>query len=615
MARGCAAKNYNIEMYEEKITEYTVSPRSLRRQASEKSAPRIGQRIGSMAKRVEPFDPNAMDGDGDMKVQDGSIHERIATPSKALFSGASPRIADQLMEKVMNGQDVPESQIEQAELIDSAILEQFQIAAKIISPKQAESTREIVEKFEVSPGKKKPSNIFVIKKAIEKYNKDNDTDFSLESIVAGLIEEDPEYEKIDMTIRGHFFSSDKSNEKALLAQHQSKKYKYGDKSALGGEIRANRSDWLRGLTPEQISELIVPETMDDAFNMHLDMTYGSNAELVRNNQSSLKRARALFDGYTNSVSFSKDETSEIKISNKSSIEYIKDSVQRLLSDRPEFYEALTKFGSPPIIPFDTGDEIDDVGGWYDYNMSYIGIPSERINKLERASIEIAKIERKVDRGEAISISDELNAVFKLTTEKAITHEWGHYLHHMVRRGFRRKNGVVNKSPMGINKSGYDKFDKSLENLEDIALNLTNKSRINNPGAGTLEISDQKIVQNIEKNRNAIMDNAKDFSNEIFKIANDLAAKKIDQNQARNILNQLMAKINSGGVLSAPTIYGSLAPHEQFAELISFFFSGPLTRKVMPKNTVDFLTEAFATILPREFDAKDKTIKEAEDSLK
>lgn len=72
-------------MHEEESLYLTISPRSERHFLREKSASKkLGRPISAIssgAKKIkEPFDPNAEDGDGDMKVQDNTIWERPATP-------------------------------------------------------------------------------------------------------------------------------------------------------------------------------------------------------------------------------------------------------------------------------------------------------------------------------------------------------------------------------------------------------------------------------------------------------------------------------------------------------------------------------------------------------
>jgi len=43
------------------------------------------------AKKVVAFDPNAKDGDGDGKLQDGTIHERPALPKKPAAKKTTPK--------------------------------------------------------------------------------------------------------------------------------------------------------------------------------------------------------------------------------------------------------------------------------------------------------------------------------------------------------------------------------------------------------------------------------------------------------------------------------------------------------------------------------------------
>lgn len=626
MARGCAAKNYNIEMYEEQINEYFESPRSLRRQFKEKAASGLGRTIGSVAragKRVVPFDPNAIDGDGDFKVQDDSIWERPVGPGLLSRSKPSrqPRLSDDLFEKDLAGEAPRDGQIEAAELIDAAIFEQMQIALGEINPKQAEATRELTSSFETKPGKKKPSQIFVIKNALEKYNIEFGTDFDLESIILGLIDENPEYENSDLKIKGHFFASIKTKDKFSLKKHQSNQYKYGDRSALGGEIRATRSDWLDGLTPTQIASIIVPSNAEEAFEIYLDLIYGSDADFIRNSELDLELARSLFDINMNNVALEgvvdndgNPKPIRTSVAYESEVEGIRASLISMLENNQEFFAAVQKLGIPPIIPMDMysdgdpviADKITKINGWYVGEVGFIGIPTENIFRLQGNDARVQTLVEKLKSGEEIRIAEQLNLVSRSTLEKTITHEWGHYLHHMARRLFRRENGVNNMSIMG-QRMGFKKYNPVFKKLTDISLALTSPKRINNPNGGNLVVADQNVLASLEARRKVIMENAKEFSQMIFDIVSQLNRKEIDEETAKQMFKELMDFAKSGGIVSAPTKYGASSPQEQFAELISFFFGGSLFRNLLSPDAAELMKEAFSEILPKGFDELDANI--------
>lgn len=626
MARGCAAKNYNIEMYEEQINEYFESPRSLRRQFKEKAASGLGRTIGSVAratKRVVPFDPNAVNADGDLTVQDGTIWERPATPGLASGSkpNRQPRLADDLFEKDLAGEAPRDGQIEAAELIDAAIFEQMQIAVGEINPKQAEATKELTSSFETKPGTKKPSQIFVIKNALEKYNIEFGTDFDLESIILGLIDENPEYENSDLKIKGHFFASSRTKDKFSLKKHQSNQYKYGDRSALGGEIRATRSDWLDGLTPTQIASIVVPSNAEEAFEIYLDLIYGSDADFIRNSELELELAKSLFDINMNNVALEgvvddEGNPKPIKTSAayESEVDGIRASLVSMLENNQEFFAAVQKLGIPPIIPMDMysdsdpviADKITKINGWYVGETGFIGIPTENVFRLQFSGEKVQTLVEKLKSGEEIRIAEQLNLVSRSTLEKTITHEWGHYIHHMARRLFRRENGVNNMSIMG-QRMGFKKYNPVFKKLTDISLALTSPRRINNPNGGNLVVADQNILASLEAKRKVIMENAKEFSQMIFNIVSQLNRKEIDEETAKQMFQELMSFAKSGEIISAPTRYGASAPQEQFAELISFFFGGPLFRNLLSPDAAEFMKEAFSEILPKGFDELDANI--------
>lgn len=630
MARGCAAKNYNIEMYEEQINEYFESPRSLRRQFKEKAASGLGRTIGSAAraaKRVIPFDPNAVDGDGDFKVQDDSIWERPAIPGLAsgtgnTFSKKPPRLLDDLMEKDFNGESPKPGQIEAAELIDAAIFEQFHIALLRISPKQAEATRELVDSYEAKAGKKKPSTIFIIKDSLQKYNIEFDTDFDIESIIAGLIDENPEYEQFDDKIRGHFFATDKTKRSAALKTHKSKQYKYGDKSALGGEIRATRSDWLDELEPWQIAALVVPQSDDEKFEMYLDITFGKDADLIRNNEDVFKLEKSNFDRSNrimllNSIRDKNGEPRPIGIStitDDKSVEEFRKELADILTDRPEFLSVVRKIGIPYVSLFKLNDDSDEqvadaiakTAGSYNPNISSMNFTLDKFETLKSRLIKRKSFENEVINGRPVNILHDRNSITNATLEKTITHEWGHYLQHMARRLFRKENGVSNASIVGT-KTGFSKYDAVFQKLLDISLSLTFEGRINSPGAGVLVIRDKNLLDSVNSKRKILMDNAKEFSELLSNLRQLLNNNEVDINKARMMFQEIMNNAKSGGIISAPTKYGASSPEEQFAELCSFFFSGPLTRRVLSPDAVSFMKNAFSEILPKDFDEADGNI--------
>jgi len=63
-----------------------------------------------------------------------------------------------------------------------------------------------------------------------------------------------------------------AEEVEAIEQHRRKKYKYGDDSILhqGKQIRRDRNDWLEGMTPEQMADVLVPSSNNELFEMWLD---------------------------------------------------------------------------------------------------------------------------------------------------------------------------------------------------------------------------------------------------------------------------------------------------------------------------------------------------------
>ena len=53
---------------------------------------KIGIFLGIIEDKSPKFNPNAVDGDGDGMVQDGTIHERPATPAKGGLTAAQKQL-------------------------------------------------------------------------------------------------------------------------------------------------------------------------------------------------------------------------------------------------------------------------------------------------------------------------------------------------------------------------------------------------------------------------------------------------------------------------------------------------------------------------------------------
>ena len=548
-------------------------------------------------------------------------YEKDVTPRRGLASGGSPRIAENLFfRKEIENEDIPADQIEIAEVIDSAILEQVQIATGEISPKQAEATNTLMEIYK--PDRGQPSGLSSLRKAIKKYNYDYGEQESIEEIVADIIEEDPKYEQFDLSIKSHFFVLDDSKQRVSMEQHRSRNYSYGDKSALGGFIRANKSNWLEGLSSDQISKLVVPNSIDDAFEIYLDMTYADFADMVRNNDEKMEAAKEIFKSIIlsyNDPLIKREDGSpkEIKLipPTEKQIEKTRNQLKQFLDQRPEMLEAVRKLGMPPIFPStfdDGGDEeaakiLAGIGGSYNYNASIISIPTTSFEILDAGTKNVSQIEKRMEEGKPISAALDIVGVISPSFQKSISHEWGHYLQHMIRRAYRQKNNQYNVSELNLSKTGYQKYSKLIDGLTDIALTLTNPELINKNRTGRLVVDDNEMLAKMNENREQIMREATEYSQKVLRVFNELRKKNISGAEARAQINTILNDAKTSNVIAAPSTYGSMSSHEQFAELISFFFSGPSSRRLMSPAAIEMLKSAFSQIIPSDFDKVDKKV--------
>jgi len=130
----------------------------------------------------------------------------------------------------------------------------------------------------------------------------------------------------------------KKDERELLKKHRSKKYKYGDKSELGGEIKASKTDWLKGLSSEQISELIVPDSQESHYRMWVDDIAPGAYETPAINEAFRKYYNEMMaNSPWDEVDYSPDN-----------VQASRDAVKALLDSSPAVKWAFEKHGAPSI---------------------------------------------------------------------------------------------------------------------------------------------------------------------------------------------------------------------------------------------------------------------------
>lgn len=631
-------------MYEEHISENFASPRAFRHAMRSKAAPKLGRTIGAAAragKRVVPFDPNARNADGDLTVQDGTIWERPATPNvqipnvgteklsnnettkgendvpDGLSSGKSVTLSDRLIDREIDDEeDIPAEWYELAGLIDDAIMEQIKLTTGEITPDLATATLQLVNNYEAPPGKRKPSALHIIKNALDRFNEDTGENKKLEELVSDAIDSSPTFVEHDAKIRNHFFSSDRSRLEFNTRAHKQKDYKYGERSVITGrEIRSDSTDWLSGLTPRQIARLVVPESIEDAYDIFLDYKHGrKDAELARA-AADYRSQVALFrrDALTTFVGKSKIKMVESGDEEK---EKLRNLIEKILTDNPEFLAAVHKFGMPPILPVTPEYGmvgLQDLVGWYTPAHRMIFFQADGIDEaLGNDEFLDGLIASGVDPN---SVEAQLTRMTHIGSTRMISHEWAHYLQDTIQDKSRQQNG--------LKKSGSVKYDVDLDDIAKLGHALA--SQIWRDGA-KIQIAPEQLSISPR-----IMQEARSYSGDFAAIIADfhaLWAKNIisalksdaepvdpveNANKIKDLENRLARAIRDSearGVIAAPTRYGTINESEQFAELVSFFISGPETRALLTPTARKEMEELFKSVLSKDY----KSVPDGESGL-
>lgn len=629
MARDYAAKNYNIDMYEEHITENFESPRAFRHAMRTKAAPKLGRTIGAAAKagkRVVPYDPNARNADKDKTVQDGTIWERPAVPdlpnamgkltessaakrrekkASGLSSGSKSSLFDRLVDREIDGgEEIPEKWFEAAETIDAAVVEQIEIAIGVKNPNDAVFSKELSDEYKVPAGKKKPSLQYILKNALDNFNNDTGSDVGLPEIIARIMEETPQYTLFDSKIKGYFFASDATREAHAIQLHKRKKYKYGDRSALdGSEIRPTSTDWLKGLSPKQIAEIIVPESLDEAFEIHLDLSIGkSEADRLRNNTGQYLIARASYKQTVTTIYESNKKTINFTEASPDEMKKVRDFVEKTLAENPMYLSAVHKFGTPPILAVKPVNE-DEVTpekliGWYSPSGYSIMFPTTSFEHLE-TSDEILNDARNIGNAEN-SIESQYGIFKSSTSARAVTHEWAHYLQDLALGRIGQKNNGT-RFQSGI------KYDSGLDDVGNLAKLLTDQV-----SRDSVKVT---LSQDEAEMTAKIMQQAKDYNSDLREVMSEVEElvlkltfgigeidKDIDPVSEMNDLEKEISEIidtyDSLGIISAPSFYSTKSESEQFAEMIAFFMSGPEHRSLLTPTTIKELEAIFSSVIAK-----------------
>ena len=130
----------------------------------------------------------------------------------------------------------------------------------------------------------------------------------------------------------------KKDEREMLKKHRSTNYKYGDDSVLGGKINAYKNNWLKGLSSQQIADLVVPDSQDGHFRMWVDDIAPGAYEV--------EGPRAAFRKYYDEM-MANSPWDEVDYS-PDNVQASRDAVKALLDSSPAVKWAFENHGAPSI---------------------------------------------------------------------------------------------------------------------------------------------------------------------------------------------------------------------------------------------------------------------------
>lgn len=226
-----------------------------------------------------------------------------------------------------------------------------------------------------------------------------------------------------------------------IKKHQAREYKYGDSSELGGEIRRTRADWMRGMTPKQMSTLLVPKSMDE----YLDMLIDDFAPGGRDVPEYVRKFKGMYTAYMEN-----NPWDEIDFSPEA-VEAVRSAVEQALESNPKLRWAFETHGSSMFYlqtqaASDAYDAIPRVAEKLERLRQVRGIDPSRppyVRARTNPFLGTVSFNRKliIDRlsNDAIKpVEDMIMDPFMRVTSRSsgidksiagvITHEWGHWLH-------------------------------------------------------------------------------------------------------------------------------------------------------------------------------------------
>jgi hypothetical protein len=240
-------------------------------------------------------------------------------------------------------------------------------------------------------------------------------------------------------------------------------YKYGEPGPDGRAVRKTNRSWLKGMTSEQIAEVLVPESKEQMLEMWIDDFVGD----MRIDNKSREALSQYFDnGYIEYADFNPEHIKEMR-------KLLSDS----LGSNPKMKWAFEEHGAPSFIPMskqgadlyesnpriiDTLNKLKEMRGTE--QRPYVrGVANPLLDAVylnPRALIDLESVDRGVDRLERLMSPDRKvnkgDAHIDGSLQAVLTHEWGHWLHYRILRDIER-SGISNRKYYGSGDINDDRY--------------------------------------------------------------------------------------------------------------------------------------------------------------
>lgn len=255
---------------------------------------------------------------------------------------------------------------------------------------------------------------------------------------------------------------------------------YGQKDASGREVRRSGSKWLAGMTPEEMSLVLVPSSKDEHFEMWADDLAGTGWRADRKFRKFLKDYYDQLDGHENAlrIDFSPE-----------GLEASRGLVRGMLESSPQMRWMFENFGAPLIGVF-TRDAMNEYEGrpevkermellrqqrGMDKTPFVSGLASREFGFVGLTPRALIDRESYDDRGEGYPL--ELNpnrrpglreAHVDRSLHGTLIHEYGHWLHYRAIRDLETNGAAGQKTYYGSGKIDDPAYRAALDVAEEYA---------------------------------------------------------------------------------------------------------------------------------------------------